>query len=127
MVFHSKDGLDEISSVEKTFVAELENNKISEYEIDPKVFDIHQKDLNDLQISSPQESLQLIKATLQNEGFKSGEDITSLNSAAVIYVSDLVNSFEKSFEIAVDVIRSGSAKDKLKELATFSNNLNESA
>ena len=107
MVFHSKDGLDEISSVEKTFVAELENNKISEYEIDPKVFDIHQKDLNDLQISSPQESLQLIKATLQNEGFKSGEDITSLNSAAVIYVSDLVNSFEKSFEIATDVIRSG--------------------
>ena len=127
MVFHSKDGLDEISSVEKTFVAELENNKISEYEIDPKVFDIHQKDLNDLQISSPEESLQLIKVTLQNEGFKSGEDITSLNSAAVIYVSDLVNSFEKSFEIAVDIIRSGSAKDKLKELATFSNNLNESA
>jgi len=127
MVFHSKDGLDEISSVDKTFVAELENNKISEYEIDPKVFDIHQKDLNDLQISSPQESLQLIKATLKNEGFKSGEDITSLNSAAVIYVSDLVNSFEKSFEMAIDIIRSGSAKDKLKELATFSNNLNESA
>ena len=60
----------------------------------------------------------------RNEGFKSGEDITSLNSAAVIYVSDLVNSFEKSFEIAVDVIRSGSAKDKLKVLANFSNNLN---
>ena len=68
-----------------------------------------------------------MKATLQNEGFKSGEDITSLNSAAVIYVSDLVSSFEKSFEIAIDIIRTGLAKDKLKELATFSNNLNESA
>ena len=127
MVFHSKDGLDEISSVDKTFVAELENNKIKEYEIDPKDFDVHQEDLNDLQIDSPSESLELIKKTLQNEGFKSGEDIISLNSAAVIYVSGLVSSFEKAFEISIDVIKSGSALDKLAELATFSNNLNESA
>ena len=127
MVFHSKDGLDEISSADKTLVAKLENNKIKEYEIDPKDFDIHQEDLNDLQIDSPAESLDLIKITLKNEGFKSGEDITSLNSAAVIYVSDLVNSFEKAFEIANDVIKSGSALDKLQELATFSNSFNESA
>ena len=127
MVFHSKDGLDEISSVDKTFVAELENNKIKEYEIDPKDFDIYQDDLNDLHIDSPSQSLELIKTTLQNKGFKSGEDITSLNSAAVIYVSDLVTSFEKAFEIAIDIIKSGSGFDKLKELATFSNNFNESA
>ena len=127
MVFHSNDGLDEISSVEKTFVAELENNKIKEYEIDPKDFDIHHEDLNDLKIDSPSQSLDLIKTTLQNEGFKSGEDITSLNSAAVIYVSDLVTSFEKGFETAIDVIKSGSGLDKLKELATFSNNFNGSA
>ena len=127
MVFHSKDGLDEISSVDKTFVAELENNKIKEYEIDPKDFDIYHNDLNDLQIDSPSKSLELIKTTLQNKGFKSGEDIISLNSAAVIYVSDLVNSFEKAFEIAIDVIKSGSGLDKLEEVATFSNNFNESA
>ena len=127
MVFHSNDGLDEISSVEKTYVAELENNKIKEYEIDPKDFDIHHEDLNDLKIDSPSQSLDLMKTTLQNEGFKSGEDITSLNSAAVIYVSDLVTSFEKGFETAIDVIKSGSGLDKLKELATFSNNFNGSA
>ena len=127
MVFHSKDGLDEISSVDKTFVAELENNKIKEYEIDPKDFDIYHNDLNDLQIDSPSKSLELIKTTLQNKGFKSGEDIISLNSAAVIYVSDLVNSFEKAFEIAIDAIKSGSGLDKLEELVAFSNNFNESA
>ena len=81
----------------------------------------------DLQIDSPSQSLELIKTTLQNKGFKSGEDITSLNSAAVIYVSDLVTSFEKAFEISIDVLKSGSGFDKLKELATFSNNFNESA
>ena len=95
--------------------------------LDPKDFDIYHNDLNDLQIDSPSKSLELIKTTLQNKGFKSGEDIISLNSAAVIYVSDLVNSFEKAFEIAIDVIKSGSGLDKLEELATFSNNFNESA
>ena len=80
--------------------------------------------MNDLKIDSPSQSLDLIKTTLQNEGFKSGEDITSLNSAAVIYVSDLVTSFEKAFETATDVIKSGSGLDKLNELATFSNNFN---
>ena len=43
MVFHSNDGLDEISSVDKTLVAELDEGKIKEYEIDPKTYDIHQK------------------------------------------------------------------------------------
>ena len=42
-------------------------------------------------------------------------------------MSGLVNSFEKAFEIAIDVIKSGSGLDKLEELATFSNNFNESA
>ena len=80
-----------------------------------------------MQIESPSQSLELIKTTLRDEGFKSGEDITSLNSAAVIYVSDLATSFEKAFETAIDVIKSGSGLDKLEELATFSNNFNESA
>jgi len=97
--------------------------------INPVKFDniIHQEDLNDLQIGSPAESLELIKKTLNNEGFKSGEDISSLNSAAVIYVSDLASSFEKAFEKAIEVIKSGTALNKLKELATFSNKFNESA
>ena len=59
MVFHSKDGLDEISSVDKTLVAELNDGNIKEYEIDPKAFDVHQNNLEDLQINSPSESLKL--------------------------------------------------------------------
>ena len=55
LVFHSDDGLDEISSADKTLVAELNNGNISEYEIDPKAFDVYQNNLEDLQINSPSE------------------------------------------------------------------------
>ena len=127
MVFHSNDGLDEISSVDKTLVAELDEGKIKENEIDPKTYDIHQKNLKDLQIESPFESLDLIKATLGNEDFEAGENIVSLNSAAVIYVSGIAGNFESAFEIAIDVIKSGKALKKLNELASFSNAFNESS
>ena len=67
LVFHSNDGLDEISSADKTLVAELNNGNISEYEIDPKAFDVYQNNLEDLQINSPSDSLKLIQATFRNE------------------------------------------------------------
>ena len=127
LVFHSYDGLDEISSVDKTQVAELDKGKITEFEIDPKSFDIYQENLKDLEIGSPEESLKLIKATLQNDGFIPGENIAALNATAVIYVSGLVGSFEKAFEIATDNIKSGAALKKLEELSIFSNQFNESA
>ena len=127
MVFHSNDGLDEISSVDKTHVAELDEGKIKEYEIDPKTYDIHQKNFKDLQIESPFDSLDLIKATLGNEDFKAGENIVSLNSAAVIYVSGIARNFESALEIAIDAIKSGKALKKLNELASFSNAFNESS
>ena len=125
MVFHSKDGLDEISSVDKTLVAELNDGNIKEYEIDPKVFDVHQNNLEDLQINSPSESLKLIEKTFQND-FISGKNITALNSAAVIYVSGQTDDYSQAFEIAINVLESGKVQKKLKELISFSNKFDES-
>ena len=71
--------------------------------------------------------LDLIKATLGNEDFEAGENIVSLNSAAVIYVSGIGRNFESAFEIAIDAIKSGKALKKLSELASFSNTFNESS
>jgi anthranilate phosphoribosyltransferase len=38
MVVHSKDGLDEISIADDTYVAELKNNKVTTYTINPTEF-----------------------------------------------------------------------------------------
>ena len=77
----------------------LWDSNIKEYEIDPKTYDIHQKNFKDLQIESPFDSLDLIKATLGNEDFKAGENIVSLNSAAVIYVSGIARNFESALKL----------------------------
>lgn len=126
LVFHSNDGLDEISSADKTLVAELNNGNISEYEIDPKAFDVYQNNLEDLQINSPSDSLKLVQATFRNDDFLSGKNITALNSAAVIYVSGQTDNFSQAFEIAMNVLESGKAQKKLDELISFSRKFDES-
>ena len=52
LIFHSYDGLDEISIADKTYMAELRNNKISELEIDPKQFDLSYENLDALKVLS---------------------------------------------------------------------------
>ena len=126
IVVHGNDGLDEISSADKTLVAELNNGNISEYEIDPKAFDVYQNNLEDLQINSPSDSLKLVQATLRNDDFLSGKNITALNSAAVIYVSGQTDNFLQAFEIAMNVLESGKAQKKLDELISFSRKFDES-
>ena len=104
----------------------VSDGNISEYEIDPKAFDVYQNNLEDLQINSPSDSLKLVQATFRNEDFLSGKNITALNSAAVIYVSGQTDNFLQAFEIAMNVLESGKAQKKLDELISFSRKFDES-
>ena len=85
----------------------------------PKLTTFIKKIFKDLEIKSPFDSLGLIKATLGNEDFTAGENVVSLNSAAVIYVSGIASNFESAFEIAIEVIRSGQALKNLMILHLF--------
>ena len=120
LIFHSYDGLDEISIADKTYMAELRNNKISELEIDPKQFDLSYKNLDALKVESPSESYEKVQETLKGS-FDEGEAIVKLNAAAVIYTSGMKKSIEEGFLLAEEVIKSGRGFQKLKDLISFSN------
>lgn len=64
MVVHSKDGLDEISLASATYVVELKDGEISEWEILPEAVDIESQTLTGLSVDSAAESLALIKDAL---------------------------------------------------------------
>ena len=61
MVVHGFDGLDEITITDSTYIAELKDNTISEYEISPKDFGLSLGTLPEISASSPDDSLQLIR------------------------------------------------------------------
>ena len=120
MVVHSKDGLDEFSIANTTYVAELKDNNISTYTIHPRDFGLEEGNLDSIKAENAEQSLALI-----NEAFsgKKGvaRDIIALNAGAAIYVSGLVNSFDEGVTKANQILSDGSAQDKLDAYILASN------
>lgn len=123
LVVHAQDGLDEISLAEPTYIAEMKGGLISEYQVTPEDFGIERAALEDLRVTSAQESLQLIRDALggaRNDGARKAADIIALNAGAALYVSGLASSLGEGVSIAEDTIATGLAGEKLKELVEFS-------
>ncbi len=57
MVVHSKDGLDEISLASSTYVAELKDGEITEWELTPESVGIESQTLTGLTVENSAESL----------------------------------------------------------------------
>jgi len=112
MIVAADDGLDEISVASKTFVAELKDGVISEWEIDPSEYDMDHADLSDLSVDSAQESLNIIRAAFANTD-GAARDIICLNAGASIYVAGITESYAAGVELARKVIADGSATHKM--------------
>ncbi|ARN74317.1 anthranilate phosphoribosyltransferase [Oceanicoccus sagamiensis] len=124
LVVHSADGLDEISIADETFVAELKDGAITEYTISPEQFGLQRSALADLKVADAAESLSLIQSVLSGaEGGAS--DIVALNAGAAIYAANIASSLEEGVKIAQDVLASGTAGEKLKELAQVTQTMKE--
>lgn len=124
MVVHSEDGLDELSLATKSHVAELKNGQVSEYTITPEEVGLKSQTLDGLQVSSSQESLDLIKNALGKRSTDAGEkaaDIIAFNAGAAIYVSGVSSSLVDGVAMAQDAIGSGLASGKFSELIELSN------
>jgi len=125
MVVHSADGLDEISIAGDTYVAELKEGEVTEYTVSPTQVGIDITAIDDLSVADAAESLQLIKSVLgkTNGQFSAREqaaaDIIAINAGAAIYVAGCASDWQQGVVMAQDIIASGTALEKMKELADF--------
>lgn len=122
MVVHSEDGLDEISVADVTYVAELRDGGIEEYQITPEDFGIQRSTLIGLAVENSASSLALIKRALSRdprEEAAKAADMISLNAGAAIYVAGISSTLKEGVLMAQDAIGSGLAKEKMGELASF--------
>jgi anthranilate phosphoribosyltransferase len=121
MIVHGVDGLDEISTIGKTVIAHLKNDKVTKSELKPEQLGINKANITDLQASSPEENAQSILKILKNDStVQSKTDIVILNSAAGIMVGGKADNFKEGIQIAKESISSGQAYKKLKNLITAS-------
>tara|TARA_B100000959_G_scaffold61940_1_gene65224 strand:+ start:1827 stop:2822 length:996 start_codon:yes stop_codon:yes gene_type:complete len=117
MVFHGRDGLDEISTTTTTKISQMRNGGIvNTFEFDATDLGISQVTLFDLQGGKPEENAEIIKAIIKGEtGPK--RDIVLLNAAAGIVVGGKAQTLEEGLKLASESVNSGAALHVLNQLA----------
>ncbi len=118
LVVHS-DGLDELSVAGPSHVVELDAGKITEYDVEPADFGLTTHRIEGLRADSPAASLALIEAALDGTN-EAAADIVALNAGAAIYASGVTLSLSDGVAMAQDVIGTGQARERLRELASIS-------
>ncbi|MCG6932727.1 MAG: anthranilate phosphoribosyltransferase [Gallionella sp.] len=119
LVVHGADGMDEISISGGTYVAELKDDKVTEYTIHPDLFGMTTAPHDHLKVGNINEACEKLSAVLNNVA-GAPRDIVQLNAGAAIYVAGLAGSLEAGVEKADQAIASGAAKDKLDQLISLS-------
>jgi len=120
MVVHGADGMDEISISDDTYIAELKDGEINEYTVHPDLFGKTTAPIGFLRVTNIDEAREKLLGVLNNE-IGAPRDIVELNAGAAIYVAGLVNSLEEGVAKAGQLIASGAAKEKLRQLIELSN------
>ena len=120
LVVHGADGMDEISISDGTYIAELKDDKVSEYTIHPNLFGMTTAPINMLRVANIDEAQEKLLGVLNDE-VGAPRDIVQLNAGAAIYVAGLANTLEEGIAKADQVIASGAAKGKLDQLIALSN------
>ena len=114
------DGMDEISITGKTYIAELKNGKILEYEFNPQDYGFELGRIEDIEVSDIESSKKMMLDVLNGDK-NTARDITILNAGAALYVSGICQDFESAFEVSAQMIDEGHAIKKLKQLIKKSN------
>ena len=117
---HGDDGMDEISITGETYIAELKNGKILEYEFNPQDYGFELGKIEDIEVADIESSKKMMLGVL-NRDKNTARDITILNAGAALYVSGICQDFESAFEVSAQMIDEGHAIKKLKQLIKKSN------
>jgi anthranilate phosphoribosyltransferase len=109
-------GLDEVSPLGPTKIAEIKGDEIQEWQLDPRDFDIPTASADELAGGSPRDNASTITAVLRGEGNRGATSAVLLNAAAAIYVSGRVDSFAGAVGAARDALESGAGHGALERL-----------
>ena len=120
MVVYGMDGMDEISSSDKTAICELKDGETRTYEISPEDFGMDVASKEDLVGGEAEENAKITRAILNGEKGPRRNAVL-LNSAAGLYVAGMVDSLEEGVKLAEDVIDSGKAMEQLEKFIEVTN------
>ena len=118
-IVHSNDGLDEVSLFDLTSITSLKNHKIESYDFDPSDhFDISRSKIDDIRVSSIDESVNMFRGVINNEPGPA-RDISILNSAFLLSIAYDDISISEGIKLCRKALDKSLVRDKLEELITL--------
>ncbi len=114
MIVHGREGLDEISLCGPTLIAELNNNEVREYEVQPSDVGLKVCDAAALRVDGIDASKAMLLAALDNQDGPA-RDIVAFNAGASIYVAGLADSLADGVKKALAILAGGAARKKLDQ------------
>jgi len=120
LVVHGNDGLDEITTTDKTFVSEFNGQEIISYDIDPNELSIARCRIEDLKGGDASENALIVRKILEGEPGPR-RNIVVLNAAYALYTAQAVENLMQGMRMAEHAIDSKRAIGKLEELKEFTN------
>jgi anthranilate phosphoribosyltransferase len=120
LVVHGNDGLDEITTTDKTFVSEFNGLEIIGYDIDSDELGIPRARIEDLTGGDAADNASIMCKILEGE-HGPRRDIVVVNAAYALYTAQAVGNLKQGLRMAEHAIDSGRSLQKLEELKEFTN------
>lgn len=117
-VVHGSDGLDEVTTTGVTYVAELKDGTITEFEVSPEDVGLDIADLEDLKGGDADVNALAINDLL-NGKHSAYRDIVLMNTAAALVVGGRCQTLQDGISLASDVIDNGAAKASFAKWVAF--------
>ena len=123
LVVHGVDGLDELSLLGPTHIAEVKDGKIKEYTVTPEELGLKRCKIEDIEPGDPQYNAKVIRDIFEGREKGPKRDVVLLNSAGAFVVGGKVSNLKEGIEYAKNIIDEGKALKKLEEYIEASNEI----
>lgn len=121
LVVYGEGGYDEITITGKSYISELKEGEVINYEIDPREFGLKIASSEKIKGGDIKENADILIKILRGGKGDAKRDMVLLNSAAAFKAASLVHDFKDGISIAKESIASGKALEKLKALIELTN------
>ena len=120
LVVHGVDGLDEVSLIGETKVAEVEGGHIDYYTVTPEDFGMKRCTFDEVKGGDPTYNAQVIRDIFAGRESGPKRDMLLLNSAAAFVVGGKAENLSQGLALAKATLDSGQATAKLEEIVSKS-------
>ena len=118
IVVHGMNGIDEFSVAGPSIYFEIKDGQISKHELIPQSLELKSWPVQSIQGGTPEENADYIRRVLLGDRGPH-RDAVVLNAAAGLLAADKVDTWEEGLKVAGEVIDSGKASQKLKQMVEF--------